>query len=123
MPVQGRKSVGRAGAYTTEPLTGWRNWLGLNIMRTSYALSALAYLWLVKLGWANELARFVAPEGRMTQFFVTFSLRNGLNFLVLRNDDHTMPETREVARQIEKYMEMTWPITFEVWEKLGRPQL
>lgn len=123
LPKEGRKSIGKAGAYETVPLTGWRNGLGLTIMRSSYTLSTLAYLWLVKLGWANELARFVAPEGRMTQWFMTMSLRNGLNFLVLRTDQHTMKETRELALQIEAILEKHWPVTLQIWRERGRPQL
>lgn len=123
MPEQGRRQVGKPGAYTMEPITGWRDWLGRRVMQWSYVLSTLAYLILVKLGWAGELARFVAPEGRMTAGFGTVSLRNALNFCVLRNDDHTMKETRKVAVELEQMIRDNWPMTWKEWSEAGHPQL
>lgn len=123
MPANFRRRVGHPMSYKREPLSWFRNRVALWILRFCYFLSFTGYAWLIKLGVAEEQARFLVPEGTMTQGFGTVSLRNALNFLVLRDDVHAQGETREIAIAIRNIMEEQWPITMLYWEQCGRPQL
>lgn len=53
-------------------------------------------------GVCKEQARGILPQNMMTTFWWTIDLRNLINFLQLRDDDHAQVEIREYARAIKK---------------------
>lgn len=54
----------------------------------------------------REFARFVLPEGRMTELYATFYLTDFYdNFLVLRNSEHAQTEHIWIAQQMKKVLE------------------
>lgn len=68
-------------------------------------------------GLAREVARSLLPLGTYTMFFFKQDLRNLMNFLRLRLDDHTQKETREVARAIASFVAKIVPITWRAFLK------
>lgn len=118
-----RTQEGRPGHYTFTPISGWRRWMAGWLYGFAYWMAAVLYLWLIRMGVANEIARAVLPEGALTRFYATVSLRNAINFLVLRDDEHAQFEIREAASQLRKILERLYPITMSAWEEFGRPQL
>jgi thymidylate synthase (FAD) len=118
-----RRQEGRPGHYTFTPIDGVGNWIARGIYGFAYWMAAVLYLWLTRLGVANEIARAVLPEGTLTRFYATVSLRNAINFLVLRDDEHAQFEIREAAIQLRKILEAEFPVTMAAWEEFGRPQL
>ena len=72
---------------------------------------------LLSLGICKEQARGVLPQNMMTTFWWTIDLRNLINFLQLRDDDHAQIEIREYAKAIKKLIEPYIPhvIKFYGW--------
>jgi thymidylate synthase (FAD) len=67
-------------------------------------------------GVAKEVARNVLPVGLMTQFYATANMRNILQFLMLRNDDHALKEIREVAVKIEEEFAKAYPKVYKAFK-------
>ena len=61
-----------------------------------------AYEKLLELGVCKEQARGILPQTMFTTFWSTFDLRNLINFLKLRDDDHAQKEIREYAVAMKK---------------------
>lgn len=53
----------------------------------------------------REFVRFILPEGRMTELYVTFYKEDFEHFLRLRNHSHTQPEHIYVAQLMKKTYE------------------
>lgn len=70
----------------------------------------------LKLGVAREQARKDLPLSNYTELYWKNDLRNLLNFLNLRLDEHTQYETRLYANAIAKFVEEKFPITWEAFQ-------
>lgn len=64
----------------------------------------------------KELARSVLPLGTFTQFYYKQDLRNLMNFLKLRLDEHAQKEIREVALAIEYFVKNIVPVTYSAFK-------
>lgn len=53
----------------------------------------------------REYVRFILPEGRMTELYVTFYKNDFDHFLKLRNSSHTQPEHIYIAQLMKKRLE------------------
>jgi thymidylate synthase (FAD) len=118
-----RTQVGKPGAYRFEPMdedTANRLWWQMN---NAYQISQRTYRDLLDRGLAREVARNVLPVGTLTRFYATASLRNWLNFLVLRNHPAALLEIRREAVDAEAILAELFPVTVAVWDEVGRPQL
>jgi len=69
------------------------------------------------MGISKEQAREELPLSLMTQFYVTMSPRNLMQFLTLRNDSHALKEIRDVAVKMEEIFTEAMPITAQVYKK------
>lgn len=119
-----RRQVGRPGHYVYDPLDPEMAVRAQEVMARVYAVCAEAYDELVEdVGLAQELARFVLPTGTATRMYATASLRNWLNFLHLRADEHAQVEIRRCAEQVEAILDEHYPITMRLWRKYGRKAL
>jgi thymidylate synthase (FAD) len=108
--------AGKIGAYTFE--TGTPEQYGLIWKETTeaYQRSWDAYQTMLGAGVAKEVARNVLPVGLMTQFYATANMRNILQFLMLRNDDHALKEIREVAVKIEEEFAKAYPKVYKAFK-------
>jgi len=52
----------------------------------------------------REYVRFILPEGRMTELYITFYMPDFKNFLMLRNSDHAQIEHIWIAQEMEKVL-------------------
>ena len=52
----------------------------------------------------REYVRFVLPEGRMTELYITFYMPDFQNFLMLRNSEHAQVEHIWIAQEMEKVL-------------------
>lgn len=68
-----------------------------------------SYYKLIELGVCKEQARGVLPQNMMTTFWWTVDLRNLINFLVLRDDQHAQKEIQDYAKAIKKLIEPIIP--------------
>lgn len=53
----------------------------------------------------REFIRFILPEGRMTELYVTFYKKDFKHFLKLRNSDHTQLEHVYIAQLMKKVLD------------------
>jgi thymidylate synthase (FAD) len=130
-PEDVRTQVGFPGDYTFPRLLDQEDGArkveqGLAYIEDLCALSLKTYLKLLELGWAPELARGYLPTATLTDFTATASLRNWLNFLVLRAtepdfESQAQLEIRQPADDVEKLIAAEFPITYAAWNAVGRP--
>lgn len=123
LPPKTRRQEGRPSQYRFYEQTGVREGASQVAMKLAIAACIAAWLVAVKCGVANETANRILPYNMLTKFYGTVSLRNCLNFLVLRNDEHAQQEIRELAEQVERIIELLYPITYKAWVDAGRPQI
>lgn len=67
---------------------------------------------LVKLGVSPEQARFVLPQGVMTEWVSTGSLYAWARLYRLRTDSHAQKEIQELAEQIGRIIEPLFPCSW-----------
>lgn len=89
----------------------------MKIFDETYKYVYKNYQEMLDEGLAREVARSLLPLGTYTMFFFKQDLRNLMNFLRLRLDDHTQKETREVARAIASFVAKIVPITWRAFLK------
>lgn len=123
LPAKTRRQEGRPSQYRFYEQTGFREGTSQAAMKLAIAVCVAAWFVAVKCGVANETANRILPYNMLTKFYGTVSLRNCLNFLVLRNDVHAQQEIRELAVQVERIVERRYPITYKAWVDAGRPQI
>lgn len=75
------------------------------------------YQEMLNTGLAREIARSILPLGTYTTFFFKQDLRNIMNFLRLRLDEHTQKETREVANAIAHFVSQIVPLSWKAFLK------
>jgi len=123
LPEHMRGQEGRPSQYRYFGLTWGKNTLSRKAMTLAIYASVGAWLMATKCGVANETANRILPYNMLSRFYGTVSLRNCLNFLVLRNDPHAQQEIRELAMVVEGIIEELFPITYKYWVEAGRPQI
>lgn len=72
---------------------------------------------LIKLGVAPEQARFVLPQGVLTEWISTGSLYAWARFYNLRTDPHAQKEIQDLAGLVGKIIEPLYPVS---WKALTR---
>lgn len=68
------------------------------------------YEQLIAAGLSRELARMVLPVNIYTEFYWKIDLRNLLNFIKLRSDNHAQQEIREYSNNILMIIESIVPV-------------
>lgn len=71
---------------------------------------------LIELGIQREQQRMVLPLTTYTEFYWTVNLRQLMNFLKLRMDEHAQYEIREYQRQIYEIVKGIVPITMKYFK-------
>jgi thymidylate synthase (FAD) len=69
----------------------------------------------LKDGCCPEQARMVLPQNTMTEWYWSGTLGAFLDMLVLRLDNHTQKETREVAKLIANEVKMKFPQSYAAY--------
>ena len=75
------------------------------------------YEWLVSVGVSPEQARFVLPQGVMTEWVSTGSLYAWARFYNLRTDPHAQKEIQDLAKRVGEIIEPLYPVS---WQALTR---
>ena len=115
-----RTQVGKPGSYSFEKMDEDAALEALGVMREAYAETFHAYLRLLELGVAKEIARVVIPVGTFTEFYWTVNARALMNFLSLRTHETAQLEIRDYARDVERCFAENMPITYASWIANGR---
>jgi thymidylate synthase (FAD) len=89
-------------------------------MNFSLRASYRAYLRLLKMGTARELARIVLPVAMYSKMFATVDLHNLFHFLSLRNHSHSQYEIRVYAEAIEKLINHVVPVSMREFKELKK---
>lgn len=126
-PERALTQVGKAGAYTFEPGTGYQQAL-VHTSIMEVALKAYArYELMLEEGIAKEVARMVLPVSIFSSMYATCNPRSLMAFLSLRTkaEGSLFPsfpqrEIEMVAEQLEEAFASLFPITYEAWDEFGR---
>ena len=81
------------------------------IYRTAVNYAFNTYKTLLSMGIAKEQARMVLPLSLETQLYATGTLWAWLWFLKLRLDSHAQAETRQLADEIRKLLQVHFPVS------------
>ena len=77
--------------------------------------SKKAYHWAIEHGIAKELARKVLPEGlTKTRLYLTGDIRSFIHYCILRCDDATQKEHRDIAIKIKEILLEQFPSLTEL---------
>jgi len=78
-------------------------------------LMLAAYTEMLDQGVCPEQARMVLPQNTMTEWYWSGTLGAFLDMLVLRLDNHTQKETRDVAEKIAVYIKNIFPVSYAAY--------
>lgn len=78
-------------------------------------LMLAAYTEMLDQGVCPEQARMVLPQNMMTEWYWSGTLGAFLDMLVLRLDNHTQKETRDVAQLIANEVKSLFPASYEAY--------
>jgi thymidylate synthase (FAD) len=81
------------------------------VAKSVYKLSDWGYRALLKLDVCPEQARFLLPQGMMTQWYWTGSLEAFVRAINLRTEAHAQEETWKIMQNIKQLMREQWPLT------------
>jgi thymidylate synthase (FAD) len=88
----------------------------LNIFTKATTARALEnYQALLDAGVCAEQARLILPQNMMTEWRWSGTLGAFLDMLVLRLDQHTQKETRDVAEKIAVHVKQLFPISYAAY--------
>ena len=82
---------------------------------TITAKSLETYDELITSGICPEQARMVLPQNTMTEWYWSGTLGAFLDMLVLRLDNHTQKETRDVAQLVANEVKLLFPASYEAY--------
>lgn len=99
-----------------EPLSDDDNNLLIEKIKHNNQCCMELYREMLEYGIAKEMARTVLPAGLYTQFYWCMDLRNLLNFIGLRSDNHAQYEIRVYADIIAEIVKQYNPIAFKAYE-------
>jgi thymidylate synthase (FAD) len=83
------------------------------VIRSTTAIALKTYEDLLASGVCPEQARMVLPQNTMTEWIWTGTLYAWARMCVLRLDNHTQLETREVAKAVDRNMKSLFPYSWE----------
>ena len=96
-------------------------------LRLQYQAAWNTYEKLIDKDIANEVARSVLPVGIMSQMIASCNVRSLLHFLSLRTDDELAAypskpqyEIELVARKMEEYLMVGFPLVYKAFNENGR---
>ena len=115
-----RTQVGKPGAYTFEKVDEAVAEQAVATIAGMNQASYQAYLLLLELGVAKEVARSVLPVSMYTQFYWTVNARSLMNFLSLRTDENAQYEIRQFANEVEEFFRAEMPATWSAWVECGK---
>lgn len=75
------------------------------------------YKEMINVGVAKEVARGILPGCTRTSMVIKNNVRNWLNILNIRLDNHAQKEARKVANLIYKELKKEIPFIIKVWEE------
>ena len=107
---------GKPGAYHFIAGDETQYAVAVRSMERSYIQAMESYDQMIDAGIAKEVARNVLPVGVYTKFYMSLNARNLMHFLGLRLDPTATDEIREVASQMEAFLEERMPITYAAWK-------
>ena len=82
------------------------------------------YTWYqeaLRRGISKERARFFVANTVYTEWYWKVDLKNLLDFLRLRSDDHAQWEIQQYADAVLGLIQPIVPVTVAAWEEYGRP--
>lgn len=114
-----RVQKGKPGDYYFEEGTPEQTAGYLQSKKRAVESAWAEYKYRLDLGIAKEQAREDLPLSLMTQFYATGNLRNWLQFLALRDEEHALEEIQMAAKQVAEIVKFAAPLTYAAFEKYG----
>lgn len=88
-------------------------------LRRAYKFARNTYEMHLRAGVSDELARIVLPVAQYSRMWASAKLRNWLEFMTLRCDEHAQWETRQYAWAVADLVEQLFPRTYDLWNVDG----
>lgn len=114
-----RVQQGKPGDYYFVPGDEAQYALYIQSKRASVESAWETYERRLDAGIAKEQAREDLPLSLMTQFYATANLRNWLQFLALRDEEHALAEIRMAAVKVGEIISEAAPLTYDAFTRYG----
>jgi thymidylate synthase (FAD) len=115
-----RTQVGKPGAYTFEPVSPAVREAARIEIEAAATQAFAAYVRMLDLGVAKEVARTVLPLSMYTKYYWSCNPRALMHFCSLRNSEHAQFEIREYAKAAESFLAQAMPVTHAAFVASGR---
>lgn len=89
----------------------------VEVIKTNADMSFEDYKILLDLGVARELARMVLPVNIYSEMYATVNLKNLMDFIRQRDDDHAQWEIREYAKAYKEIARTIAPIAMSAFDE------
>lgn len=116
-PSRFRKKSVKNKQGSDEPLSTAVQVTAAEKMRLHSEISRNLYQYLLEMGVASEVARFVLPMNQVTKIRLQAALLNWFKFLRLRLAPDVQEETRQYAQAIAEGIKLLWPECWAVFEE------
>jgi len=90
-----------------------------NPVQRASATALMVYDMLLEQGVCPEQARMVLPQNTMTEWIWSGTLFAFAKMCKLRLDAHTQRETQEIAKMIDKYAQVLYPVSWKALMEYG----
>ena len=114
-----RTQAGKPGAYSFLPMDERTSIEVEGALEDVNNYCYEAYIALIDMGVAKELARAVLPVSMYTQFYWTVNARSLMNFLSLRLSKTAQLDIRGYAKSVEAIFADKMPVTYKAWVENG----
>lgn len=94
------------------PLEGEAHISAMTVLENAYGVAYAAYKMLLDDGVAPEQARFVLPQGMLTEWVWTGSLYGWFEVYRQRSSEHAQYEVRLFAQKLDEEMSKLYPISW-----------
>lgn len=115
-----RVQIGKANAYTFEPMDVGMAEVMRRSMHNQNAEAFDLYEHMIAKGVAKEIARSVLPVAMYSEMKWTVNARNLMGFLALRNAAPAQREIRYYAEAMEAIFAQVMPVTAAAFVEFGR---
>lgn len=103
-------AVAGAEELTHEKVLSW-----LTDLSDTYEHCEATYQSGLRIGIPKEIARLPVPVGRYSRMRASANLKNWLDFLTLRMDEHAQWEIRQFANECGKLIKLCFPKTWDLF--------
>lgn len=93
-----------------------------NVIDHFLKIAQNTYTQLLNADVAKEVARMILPLATQTTLYMSGTIRSFLHYIMIRTDEHTQKEHREIAQQIESIFAEQLPTVYAAYNEIKQEE-